>query len=77
MDRRLLKSTVTLFTAGQFLIGQRVTTGRVPREHRSDYSLPQAAKAKPMKSLLFNDLFRNLSAGFLLGTAGFFLLQSV
>ena len=30
-----------------------------------------------MKSLLFNDLFRNLSAGFLLGTAGFFLLQSV
>jgi hypothetical protein len=30
-----------------------------------------------MKSLFLNDLFRNLSAGFLLGTAGFFLLQGV
>jgi len=30
-----------------------------------------------LKSLLANDLIRNLSAGFLLGTAGFFLLQGV
>jgi hypothetical protein len=30
-----------------------------------------------MKMFIANDLFRNLSAGFLLGTAGFFLLQSV
>jgi hypothetical protein len=67
---------VTPFTAEQFLIGQRVTTGRVPREPRPDQPFPKAAKATPMKSLLLNDLFRNLSAGFLLGTAGFFLLQA-
>jgi hypothetical protein len=30
-----------------------------------------------MKFLVANDLLRNLSAGFLLGTAGFFLLQAV
>lgn len=30
-----------------------------------------------MKSLFANDLFRGLSAGFLLGTAGFLLVQGV
>ncbi len=30
-----------------------------------------------MKALLFNDLFRNLSAGFLLGTVGVLALQAV
>jgi hypothetical protein len=30
-----------------------------------------------MKSMIANDLIRNLSAGFLLGTAGFFLLHGL
>jgi hypothetical protein len=30
-----------------------------------------------MKSFLANDLLHKLSAGFLLGTAGFFLMQGV
>jgi hypothetical protein len=68
---------VTPFTAKQSLSGQGVTTGRVPREHRSDHISPQAAKAKTMKSLLFNDLVRNLSAGFLLGAVGVLALQAV
>lgn len=68
---------MTPFTERQAKLGQGVTTGRVPREPRPDNILPWLQRLKKMKSLLFNDLFRNLTTGFLLGAVGVLALQAV
>ncbi|MBA4747802.1 MAG: hypothetical protein H2056_03710 [Sphingopyxis sp.] len=68
---------MTPFTARQDNFGKSVTTGRVPREPRPDQSFPWLQRLKQMKSLLLNDLFLNLSAGFLLGAVGVLALQAV